>query len=332
MKHTFFLYRFILPMFVFLIALPPGYTAAAKTFDSHAAYTKKSKVIHHQTIHDVDPDLNVEIAPGNDYVILENSKIRVRYDDFFQNHQQFAIKEFLIKAIDENQAGSITANERYLDADAGRGTLISATLIYDGTDRKTVRFVWNSEAFPGQTITHEVSIYPYQNYLEITYINVQYGTNIVDLGSPGGTDQGVHAVYHHNAWMIQETHNRENDPPNYGGYITHDVRPDIFGSYYNRYPGDGVNDPEDGGNLAYKGHFVAIVYNPNNGHGFGRVMPVEATHIFKLLLSNDMRNGFEMFPYPFYVSHPSFTGYLFAFTGGPTAAINTGRRVVDNQP
>lgn len=282
-----------------------------------------------------DPALNIQIGAGNSSVTLENSRIKVRYGPAFYDHDEFIILDFVSKSNGIDQVDNLpdgTAPYRYFDADAGRGALTDAAIIYDGTDRKTIRLTWASTVSPGNSIVEEVSIYPNQDFLQIDYVNVQYGLNLIDQGMPGGIDNnGTHIFYNHDAWMTQETHNRENDPPGYNGYITHFERADLIGSYYNRYAGDGVNDPINPA-LAYNGQFIGAVYNGSNGVGFGRVMPVTAISIIKLLNVINQRNGFEIYPYPFLISHPSFTGYIYAFTGGPTAAITAGQELADGVP
>ena len=261
-----------------------------------------------------DPQLKAEIGPDQSYVILENSQIYVKYAPYFTNHNEFAIKEFRIKsAANENQVG--IGLYKYLDADSGRGALFSASIVYSGTDRKTVRLIWVDEFNdPTKKITQEVTIFGNSRYLKINYSDVQYGINVVDLGTPGGTTAGTHVAYGHSGW------NR--------GYITFQD-PSYFGSYYNRYPPDGVNDPTDGGSLNYNGNFIVGVYNSSNGRGFARVMPVDDTSIIKLLLYPSTRRGLELFPHPFLQTHLPFTGYLYVVTGGESEILSVGKQLAD---
>ena len=148
-------------------------------------------------------------------------------------------------------------------------------------------------------------------------MNVKYGLNIVDIGTPGGTTNGKHFAYGHGSWGR--------------AYITH-KDPSYHGSYYNRYPPDGVNDPANGGALNYHNHFIFGVYNPSNGRGFARTIPVSACSIAKLLLSSTQRNGLELYPYPFNKDHPQFTSYLFAVTGGESDILSTGKALADGIP
>ena len=216
----------------------------------------------------IDPALRVEIGPGNNYVILENSQFKAQYEPFVVNFAQFGIRKLEIKnAGNENQVG--TGYNYYMDADSQRGTLSSASIVYNGEDRKTVHLEWNKRGDPAKKIIYEVSIYPNGKFLKFDYLNIQYGINWVDQGKPGGTNNGVHVAYGGDTWLR--------------GYITHND-PIAAGSYYNRYPGDGVYDPADGGSLNYNGHFIVGVYNPANGRGFARVAPVADIDIIKLLI------------------------------------------------
>jgi len=259
-----------------------------------------------------DSQLRAEIGPNNSYVILENSQIYVKYGPYYHLNDEFAIKEFKIKSAgDENQVGVGSYN--YFDADAGRGALYNAYITNNGVDKKTVRLIWfDKYNNPDKKITHEVTIFANSKYLKIDYINIYYGINVVDLGQPGGTTSGTHVAYGHSGW--------DRD------YITHQ-EPEFHGSYYNRYPPDGVNDPADGGSLNYNGNFIIGVYNSSNGRGFGRVMPVADTSIFKLLLTPTTRRGLEMFPYPFFQSHDPFTGYLYVVTGGESEILSVGQQL-----
>jgi hypothetical protein len=69
------------------------------------------------------------------------------------------------------------------------------------------------------------------------------------------------------------------------------------------------------------------VFNPQNGQGYGRVMPVEPVDIIKLLFEG--RNcGFEVFPY-YNREHKPFDTYLFPVTGGAEGVLSLGQRIVD---
>jgi len=230
---------------------------------------------------------------GRWYAILENSQLKVKYAYFFENTAQTAIVALIIKAggLNEDQAGS------YLDAAAGRGLMTKATVTYNGLDRKTVRLEWDNGAK-----IQDVSIFPDSTYIKIDYL--KFGIGLVDMGSPGGGSTGSYEFYGAGSWIR--------------GYVTHPA------NYYNRYPGDGINDPVDGGSLNYNGYFVGGVYRASNNRGFGRVMPVAATDIVKLLLNR----GFQFFPYLQH-AHKPYTAYLYVITGGANELMAVGQQLAD---
>jgi hypothetical protein len=269
------------------------------------------------SINRTDPDLQVQVntATNPPVVILENSEIYVAYG-LFNNNNEYAIRNFTIKDLNQNQVGSSDIGD-YLDADAGRGLLLNGAVVYDGSDKKTVRLGWSDfdAGPPTNYITHEVTIYPNSSFLQIDYLDAQWQTNIVDLARPGGTSGGTHIAYGAAGWIR--------------GYTAYNPDPQL-GSYYNRYPPDGLNDPVDGGSLNYNNHFIVGVYNPANGVGYGRVASIPDTHIVKLLLGDDERRGLEQFPYPFYVANtPPFRQYLYAFTDGESEMLYDGQQLAD---
>ncbi|MGD2108293.1 MAG: hypothetical protein PVI86_02765 [Phycisphaerae bacterium] len=267
----------------------------------------------------VDPELNVEVGPAGSYVVLESSCIRAEFEPYVDGHDQFGMRHLYLKnAGNEDQICPECNNVSYFGGGAFRGVLVSATIIRDRLDRKTVRFVWlNSAGNVNKKVVEEVSIYPDACFLKTDYINVTESHNIVDLGRPGGTAAGTHVAQGGDAWIR--------------GYITHDSS-EAAGSYYNRYPPDGVNDPLNAGSLNHNGHFIVGVYNAANGRGFGRALPVTDVSIVKLLLSTGHRRGLEFFPHPFLQPHDPFTGYLYTVEGGEAQMLSLGRDLVDNGP
>ena len=96
---------------------------------------------------------------------------------------------------------------------------------------------------------------------------------------------------------------------------------------------NGIDDPA-GGSLNYHDHFIMAVANPENGIGFGRIMPVYKSgirggcRILKLLWDE----GFEVFPstgLQYQTDRPAFVGYIFLFDDGLENAIAMGQAVVD---
>lgn len=290
------------------------------------AVTANTSII--SEVSEVDPELRVEIAPNLSYVELENSQLFVRYGTFFENHNQFAIRNFVFKG-----KGFVDQAGLYLDADEFRGQLQSATLVNDGVDQKTVRLVWNQYnkgtgiEDPNKRIIHEVTLFANRAFLKIHYVDVRYGINIVDNGLPGGLDTGAHVAYGGSLWSQLQ---HPEWPPEYGGYVTLEYTPTV-GSYYNRHPQDGVMDPNNGGYLNYNGHFILGVYEetksaPNYKMGIGRVMPVSTIPVIKLLLDKDHRRGFDFLPLG---TATSFVGYLYPVTQGPVEIIEMGKQLAN---
>lgn len=265
----------------------------------------------------VDADLRVQIGPAGSYVVLESNCIRAEYEPYVDGHSQFGMRHLYIKSAgNEDQICPECNPVSYIGGGAFRGILESASVVWDRLDRKTVRFSWwNSDGIADNKIIEEVSIYPDSCFLKTDHIDLKYAVNIVDLGRPGGTAAGTHVAQGGDGWIR--------------GYVTHDYVPSA-GSYYNRYPPDGVNDPIDAGSLNYNGYFIVGVYNSANGRGFGRAFPVADISILKLLLSTGQRRGLEFFPHPFFLSHDPFTGFLYTVTGGETELLALGRQLVDD--
>ncbi len=263
-----------------------------------------------------DAELVIEIGPGNSFVRLENQQIRVIFEPLIGFREEFPIRHFVIKDVAQDQL-SESPND-YFGAGAGIGSLSNATVLHDGGDKKTIRMEWNQwdvvnqVEVPERKIIRDYTIYPFSRHLKVDFVDIQYAVNVTDLGRPGGTFGGSHVAHGHDDWIR--------------GYVTHDLLP---GLYYSRYAPDGLGDPVDGGSLSYGGNFIMGVYAPANGRGYARVMPVADTHIIKLLLSDTTRRGIEYQNYPFLNPHPSFTGYLYAVTGGRDEILATGRRLVD---
>lgn len=66
------------------------------------------------------------------------------------------------------------------------------------------------------------------------------------------------------------------------------------------------------------------VYNTTNSRGFGKVMPVSAINVVKLLWSR----GIEQFPY-YYSTHQPYTSYLYVVTGGADEIISVGQAIAN---
>jgi hypothetical protein len=310
------LFQWLYGLFLLLLVLPLLAPMTAQAQPTATYHVWLPAVISVGSSSNGDSQLKISIASDLSYVLLENSKIKVRYKPFMEGHAQFAIKEYIVKSAgNQNQIGSA----QFLDAATQRGTLRNATLIYDDSYRKTVRLEWNTTSDSGSYFASEVSIYPNSTYIKIKYVNAVSGVNIVEQAQPGGTTSGTHVAYGGDRWIR--------------GYVTLDYTP-TKGSYYNRFPADEVYDPADGGSLNYKGYFIVGVYNnlsdsAYRGLGIGRVVPVNTIEIIKLLFSSSQRVGFELFH--FNESTP-FDTYLYAVTGGSSEILLMGKTLVDTMP
>lgn len=267
-----------------------------------------------------DPELSYTIGPNLSFVELENSELYVRFAAYFEESWQFSIQDFIMKRapLVFDQAG------QYLDSDSARTTIRSVTAVYDGPDKITLRFVWNLRDIPSRSVTHEYTLYANARFLEIHYLDIDYGLHIVHMGQPGGTTAGKHTAYGGDTWY-PEYHPEW--PSIWEGYVTYGYTPTV-NSYYNRYPLDGVNDPRNGGPLNYHGYFITGVYNHRNNVGFGQVLPVSSIEITKLLMFRDSRRGMEFLHFG---PPTGFKGYLYPVTGGPSEIIALGKQLADGK-
>ena len=265
-----------------------------------------------------DAQLRIHIDSSAAYlrVELENSLFRAE----MRTHRggacgiEHAIRDWVIKAVSEDQV------DRYIDACAHRGPLIRAEVVYDGTERKTLHAEYEDcpQGAGNNSAVIEYSIFPNSLMIRVAYLSYPGSwANTVDLGTPGGTHRGEFRFFGQ-----QEYADQVRDITAY---------PE---SYWNKFDGGKYrDDPLDGGPLAYKGHLIMAVSNPENGRGFGRIMPVfdfrsqGGARIVKLLWNH----GFETFPRTGQGFAPPFIGYLFLFTEGLDEAIRMGQRIVDGR-
>jgi hypothetical protein len=82
---------------------------------------------------------------------------------------------------------------------------------------------------------------------------------------------------------------------------------------------------------------IMAVGNPENGRGFGRVMPIfkrgerGGVRIVKLLSGQTFDGqGIETFPKTGQPYAPAFSGYLFVFQEGLDRAVEGGKALVDD--
>ncbi len=251
-------------------------------------------------------------------VVLENSRLRIRYSTTQTANPETAITELLNKAVRENQAGK-HIDEMARDWGRDRGLLSSGTsIVYDGVDKKTVHLEWDD----GASI-EEITLYPDQPFVRIDYLNTY--ANICDIGNPGGTERGRFAIYGAKAWQ-EKRKKRLADPAFRNSDHPHHVLTD---SLYPTYPHPILGDwgiPAAENPMNYKGWYIFGVYNPENGHGYGRVIPADAVDHIKLL----SKNGFEQFPFWFDKQRKRpFANYLFVVSKGEREIFALGKEIVE---
>lgn len=232
---------------------------------------------------------------GTGQARLENSvfTIIMGKKTFGDGAVNFVITQFMVKAKGVNMGGD-QIDGIWMGYGKGRGDLTKGQVTYDGADKKTLYLEWNNGA-----VKQSYTIYPDCPVIKINYLS--YGVNVVDIGNPGGGSSGIYKFYGAESWIR--------------GYVAYPE------SYYNA-PESG--DPANGGSLNYNGHFIMGIVNAANSTGFGRVSPVEASRIIKLLFNR----GFEQFPY-FSASKKPYTQYLFVVTAGFNEVITLGQAIAD---
>ena len=270
-----------------------------------------------------DEQLRIRIDSSGTYlrVGLENSLFRavMRTNRGGECGIEHAIRDWIIKDAGEDQV------DNYIDACAQQGPLVQAEVVYDGAERKTLRAKYEGCSLRDDnsgysrrgdnSAVSEYSIFPNSPVIRVDYLRYPDSwANTVDIGTPGGTQHGEFRFFGQPVFAAQ-------------------VR-DIIAypeSYWNTYDGGKYcDDPSDGGSLNYKGHLIMAVGNPENGRGFGRIMPVfvpgeqGGAQIVKLLYDR----GFETFPRTGQGFAPPFTGFLFLFTEGLDEAIRMGQRII----
>ncbi|MBK8088857.1 MAG: hypothetical protein IPK31_13450 [Chitinophagaceae bacterium] len=273
-----------------------------------------------------DADMKVEVSVIENYAILENSLLKIKYSQrtFKDSATNNIITELLIKsANNENQADSSgQVDGVWMGYGIGRGVLSNGSFIkYDGDDMKILHLEWGN----GQVI-QELTIYPDNPVIKIDYI--KYGVNIVDIGLPGGS-KGIYSFYGGVEW--QQLRQSIKDTALINNSNEHHK---LTGVLYPAYPNPIIDIPDWKGleptPMNYKGYIIMGLYNSKNGRGFGRVMPVNSINYLKLLWNR----GFEGFPYWMGDGkkrglRPAFTGYLFIVTGEANEIVNLGKSIAD---
>lgn len=248
-------------------------------------------------------------ANGRAEATLENSQIAVRYGyKLSKDSEEGMITRFVFKPRNIDQAGSL------LDAAAHRGVPRSADIVSDSGGVKTVRFEWERHAngkFKDRAVA-DISVYPERPYIRVDHHRFAFA-HICDISMPGGRAcrsndarcGGKYAIFGYSS----------PNPPLYERCFYWD-KPGNFGCQPDP---DGIGG--DPSSLSYRGWYILTVRDPESGVGWGRLVPVAKVQVIKLLWNE----GFEIFP----KRETPFTTYLFALEGDERAAINIGKRLVD---
>lgn len=270
-----------------------------------------------------DPQMNIFIGedadfPGKLQVTLENSifkaviRVRKRKIETYGNLDH-CIRDWILKSMQQDQV------ENCIDGSALRPLCTAATIVCDSADKKSVRLIYGNEGF-----VNEYSIFPNSPVVQVDYISYCDTTrpggwiNAVDIATPGGITERFTAetrVHGQEEWVRPLTFHE------FPYWSIHHSDKEIYQ----------VVDEVDAGSLNYKDHLIMAVGNPENGTGFGRIMPLyqENARGGVLILKLLWDVGFE----PFFATgqdfRPTFTGYLFLFMQGLEEAIEMGKHIVD---
>jgi hypothetical protein len=290
----------------------------------------------------IDHDLKITVIEdedlfGSQQVTLENSLFKAVLRSSGPYHKDWKdgpmywhnIRSWLFKSHSIDQAKGVG-----IDCNHFRGNCYKTEMLYDGDDKKAIRMYYHADARYilteediDSTVTQmasEYTIFPNSPVIKVRYITYSKNNgwaNAFDIGSPGGLSGKFNAetrVYGQEDWVRELTYHED---PYWQGFM---VRED------EKHP---IDDPE-GGSLDYNGHFIMAVGNPENGIGFGRVMPVfkpgraGGCRIFKLLWDQ----GFELFPSTglrYQTERPAHVGYIYLFDKGLDNAITMGTAIAD---
>jgi hypothetical protein len=257
-----------------------------------------------QVVIDQVEDGSIQAAFENHQIFCQYSLMNCGSEEGFES----PIRRFIIKQFNEDQVQALGGDlDSRIDAAAWRGSLARAYPIAQTEVSITARLEWIP--IKGPIAMQEITVYQDKPWIKIRYLD--WLVNIVDIAHPGGTNQGRYQFYGAEQWKRDYT-------------FWENV-------YFCKYPGDigymNITEVEDPAPLSYKGHFIMGVFNPQNGRGYGRVLPVEPTDIIKLLFE-DRPCGLEIFPC-YNRQHQPFDSYLFPVTDGKDGVLSLGQRIVD---
>ncbi len=247
---------------------------------------------------DADPDY-----PQYSRITLENSLIKVviRPNQGGYAGTEHAIRDIIIKSSGQDIVST------YMDACTQRPPANNVSIVFDGSDKKTVRLEYNLESRSGIT---EYTIFRDKYEIKVDYISYNFGgwANIVDRTSSGG----VHKVTGMEA---------------YGPLVYYPE------SYWNTFDiKDYPNHPTDAGALNYRGHLIFGRGGLSaTSAGYVRTLPIFSnsssggSKILKIL-----QDGYENFPATGQSYRPVFTSYIIPFQSGIDNALQYAKGIIDN--
>jgi len=265
-----------------------------------------------------------ELRADERTIVLENADLRCVYDtwEVVDGQWETTIRQFIDRRTGVDHCNASVNEGARIDAAAGRcSRTVRTSVTADGPVFKTVHVVWPGEhpeegllwpeEFPEEEVEwpgahpkiQDVTIFRRGPFVRIDYVHM--AVNIVDLDTtPGGPGEKARQWFHGaEGWTREYT-----EYPN---------------SYYNRYPEDGYNDPEDAGSLNCNGHFIMASISDGIGAGWGRVAPVDGISIIKPLW-----NGYELFSWLGGGKHRQ-THRVYAFGDGEAGADAVGMALAD---
>ncbi|MFC1558283.1 hypothetical protein ACFL40_02910 [candidate division KSB1 bacterium] len=269
---------------------------------------------------------SIKVQPVDDSfeVVLENSQLRAVYKKSpnpWAHRHPTCMVEYHYKKIGKE----LIENGRWddildpIDHSTNRPKhhyrekLLSAEVIYNGADKKTVHLNW-------ENTEEEVTIFPDSPIIRIDYI--RWYVLITDWTEwPKGGDvykEQMFAVYGADKW------HRTYDPAD--TLRTPGVAYNKM--YFNRADRDvgkqGGKDPADGGSLNYKGYFIIGAYKTGTGIGYARVIPVHRINVVILW----SYRAWEFFP----TGKEKFTTFLYPVSEGAEEIIAVGKKIADANP
>lgn len=246
-------------------------------------------------------------------VIVENQVFIAKFTHRNRFIKKFGDKDFCIRdwTLKSNGQDQI---ECCMDGSALRPFCDTARLLEDKNNRKVLEVDYG-EFRQRYTFFHD------KPYILVDYKSYKSDWfNTVDISEPGGLTErfaGETVIHGQDLWVR---------PQQYHESAFWSVHYDAEKEFYH------IVDDSSAGSLNYRNHLIMIVLNPANGHGIGRVMPIQRTghggvRILKLLWDQ----GFETFPATGgeLKENIPFRGGLFIFENGKEEGLRLGKQLVD---